>query len=83
MNENTETNSEIFSEEIIVSDTENIIPPDTENLESVTGTLVDSDSSLAVLTNISNDVHLILVFVILSFAMSCMRGWRKNTLKGV
>lgn len=35
------------------------------------------------LTNIYNDVHIIMVLVILTFAMSCMRAWRKNTLKGV
>lgn len=34
-------------------------------------------------TNIYNDVHVIMVFIILTFAMSCMRAWRKNSLKGV
>ena len=34
-------------------------------------------------TNIYNDVHIIMVFIILTFAMSCMRAWRKNSLKGV
>lgn len=34
-------------------------------------------------TNIYNDVHIIMVFIILTFAMSCMRAWRRNSLKGV
>lgn len=34
-------------------------------------------------TNIYNDVHVIMVFIILTFAMSCMRAWRRNSLKGV
>lgn len=33
--------------------------------------------------NIYNDVHIIMVFIIFTFAMSCMRAWRKNSLKGV
>ena len=34
-------------------------------------------------TKIYNDVHVIMVFIILTFAMSCMRAWRRNSLKGV
>lgn len=34
-------------------------------------------------TNIYNDVHIIMVFIILTFAMACMRAWRRNSLKGV
>lgn len=34
-------------------------------------------------TNIYNDVHIIMVFIILTFAMSCIRAWRRNSLKGV
>lgn len=34
------------------------------------------------LTNIYNDVHVIMVLLILTFAMSCMRSWRNVTLRG-
>lgn len=34
------------------------------------------------LTNIYNDVHIIMVLMILTFAMSCMRSWRNVTLRG-
>lgn len=42
--------------------------------------MIDASETL---TNIYNDVHIIMVLVILTFAMSCMRAWRKSTLKGV
>lgn len=34
------------------------------------------------LTNIYNDVHIIMVLMILTFSMSCMRSWRNVTLRG-
>lgn len=34
------------------------------------------------LTNIYNDIHIIMVLMILTFAMSCMRSWRNVTLRG-
>lgn len=46
-------------------------------------TLVSDPADNDTLLSISNDVHLILVFTIITFVMSCFRGWRKNTLKGV
>lgn len=46
-------------------------------------TLVSEPTDSDTLLSISNDVHLILVFTIITFVMSCFRGWRKNTLKGV
>lgn len=49
---------------------------------SVTEAVQTVDAS-ETLTNIYNDVHIIMVLVILTFAMSCMRAWRKSTLKGV
>ena len=49
---------------------------------SVTEAVQTVDAS-DTLSNIYNDVHIIMVFVILTFAMSCMRAWRKSTLKGV
>lgn len=86
MNEIYKESSEISSESITLSDTEIMLSGNSENLNSVTTesaeTLVSADSQLDILTNIYNDVHIIMVFAILSFAMSCMRGWRKNTLKG-
>ena len=46
-------------------------------------TLVSDPTDNDTLLSIANDVHLILVFTIITFVMSCFRGWRKNTLKGV
>ena len=48
---------------------------------SVTEALQTVDSS-ETLTNIYNDVHIIMVLMILTFAMSCMRSWRNVTLRG-
>ena len=48
---------------------------------SVTEAVQTVDAS-ETLTNIYNDVHIIMVFVILTFAMSCMRSWRNVTLRG-
>ena len=46
-------------------------------------TLVSEPTDNDTLLSIANDVHLILVFTIITFVMACFRGWRKNTLKGV
>lgn len=48
---------------------------------SVTEAVQTVDAS-ETLTNIYNDVHVIMVLVILTFAMSCMRSWRNVTLRG-
>lgn len=48
---------------------------------SVTEAVQTVDAS-ETLTNIYNDVHVIMVFMILTFAMSCMRSWRNVTLRG-
>ena len=48
---------------------------------SVTEAVQTVDAS-ETLTNIYNDVHIIMVVVILTFAMSCMRSWRNVTLRG-
>ena len=48
---------------------------------SVTEAVQTVDSSEA-LINIYNDVHIIMVLMILTFAMSCMRSWRNVTLRG-
>lgn len=61
-----------------VSDTESVMET-TEMVE------VDSDpnGSEDTLGQIAGDVRVILVIVLLTFCMSCMRGWRRNTLKNV
>lgn len=48
---------------------------------SVTEAVQTVDAS-ETLTNIYNDIHIIMVLVILTFAMSCMRSWRNVTLRG-
>lgn len=48
---------------------------------SVTEAVQTVDAS-ETLTNIYNDVHIIMVLMILTFAMSCMRSWRNVTLRG-
>ena len=48
---------------------------------SVTEAVQTVDTS-ETLTNIYNDVHIIMVLVLLTFAMSCMRSWRNVTLRG-
>ena len=47
--------------------------------ESFVSDPADNDTLLS----IANDVHLILVFVIITFVMSCFRAWRQNVTKGV
>lgn len=54
-----------------------------ENTQAGTETLVADPADNDTLLSIANDVHLILVFMIITFVMACFRGWRKNTLKGV
>ena len=49
-----------------------------ENTEVVSGSAISAD-----IHAISNDVHIIMVFVIVAFVMSCMRAWRNNATKGV
>lgn len=55
-----------------------------ENTELVeTESILEVDSNVEILTQIYNDVHIIMVLTILTFCMSCLRGWRKNVVKGV
>lgn len=49
-----------------------------ESAEAVSGSAISAD-----IHTISNDVHIIMVFVIVTFVMSCMRAWRNNATKGV
>ena len=54
-----------------------------ESTQAGSETLVSDPAYNDTLLSIANDVHLILVFTIITFVMACFRGWRKNTLKGV
>ena len=54
-----------------------------ESIQAGSETLVSDPADNDTLLSIANDVHLILVFTIITFVMACFRGWRKNTLKGV
>ncbi len=49
-----------------------------ESTEVVSGSAISAD-----IHAISNDVHIIMVFAIVTFVMSCMRAWRNNATKGV
>lgn len=49
-----------------------------ESTEVVSGSAISTD-----IHAISNDVHIIMVFTIVAFVMSCMRAWRNNATKGV
>lgn len=49
-----------------------------ESTEVVSGSAISADVHA-----ISNDVHIIMVFVIVAFVMGCMRAWRNNATKGV
>lgn len=54
-----------------------------ESTQAGSETLVSDPADNDTLLSIAYDVHLILVFTIITFVMACFRGWRKNTLKGV
>lgn len=49
-----------------------------ESTEVVSGSAISAD-----IHAISNDVHIIMIFVIVAFVMGCMRAWRDNATKGV
>lgn len=49
-----------------------------ESTEVISGSAIAAD-----IHSITNDVHIIMVFVIVTFVMSCMRAWRNNATKGV
>lgn len=64
------SNSEVFE---TVNGTESM-----ESTEVVSGSAISAE-----VHEISNDVHIIMVFAIVTFVMSCMRAWRNNATKGV
>lgn len=49
-----------------------------ESTEVVSGSAISAD-----IHAINKDVHIIMVFIIIAFVMSCMRAWRNNATKGV
>lgn len=83
----------LFNSEEWVQGTETA-DPDTEVVETVENAdiVLDTETSTETITEVENndalvsisyDVHLLLVFTIITFVMSCFRSWRKNTVKGV
>lgn len=52
-------------------------------VETYTEIVVDNTTTNEILMNIYNDVHVIMVFTIVTFVTACFRGWRKNVVKGV
>ncbi len=73
--ENTEIETQVSE---VLPTVDGSIAETVESTEAVQ--IVDVSETV---TNIYNDVHIIMVFIILTFAMSCMRAWRRNSLKGV
>lgn len=69
-----------MNQEEIIENTESLEEETTETYQEVD---VGYTQSLEILTNIYNDVHVIMVFIIITFVTACMRGWRKNVIKGV
>ena len=51
--------------------------------ETYSEVVVDDSAIIETLTVIRDDVHIIMVFTIITFVMSCFRGWRKNVVRGV
>ncbi len=49
-----------------------------ESTEVISGSAIATD-----IHSMTNDVHIIMVFVIVTFVMGCMRAWRNNATKGV
>lgn len=69
-----------MNEEEILENTEIL---EEESMETYQEVDVGYTQSMEILTQIYNDVHLILVFTIITFVTACLRGWRKNVIKGV
>lgn len=60
--------------------TEEIMEINTEMEEVETIIEVNTDSQY--LESIAADVRIIMVLALLTFFMSCMRAWRRNTVRG-
>lgn len=59
-----------------------ILPTVDGSVDTSVTEAVQTVDAFETLTNIYNDVHIIMVLMILTFAMSCMRSWRNVTLRG-
>ena len=59
-----------------------ILPTVDGSVDSSVTEAVQTVDASETLTNIYNDVHIIMVLMILTFAMSCMRSWRNVVLRG-
>lgn len=53
----------------------------TEETSTVTGASITVDLPVETVQTVINDIHLIMVFAILTFCKSCLRSWREHTLK--
>lgn len=54
-----------------------------DNSTPAVGSTVQTVDYTSNLDSISNDVHIIMVIILLSFCWSCMKSWRTHSLKGV
>lgn len=53
----------------------------TEETSTVTGASITVDLPVETVQTVINDIHLIMVFAILTFCKSCLRSWREHTVK--
>lgn len=72
----------IQSTESTESSTQEVETP-TETAALVNDSTAQAVESPTRLDDIYNDVHIIMVIVLLSFCWSCMKSWRVHSLKGV
>ena len=59
-----------------------ILPTVDGSLDTSLPEAVQTEHTSQTLTIIYNEDHIIMVLMILTFAMSCMRSWRNVTLRG-
>lgn len=81
-----------MNENEILENTESIEVESTEILQEInsgagqetyTEIVVNNTELVETLTYIRDDVRIILAFTIITFVTACLRGWRKNVVKGV
>lgn len=72
---------DMFCERIGEMSTEEIIEISAEESTEVDA-VVEVSVNTQILEQIYNDVHVVMVLTLVTFFMSCLRGWRKNTVKG-
>lgn len=81
-------NSEVLNAQGEESITQDIKEDNTEvvavdNSTPAVGSTVQTIDYTSNLDAISNDVHIIMVIMLISFCWSCMKSWRTHSLKGV